>query len=256
MVSEVDGFGEVARRRRARCCGGGSSSTVTICTGMWRVDASCLSRASTVQPSMSGRKMSSVIAVGPVLAHQPQRFVAAVGEQHLEAARAREVAQHRGVMRVVLDDQQRRRVRHQRVRGRPRYVSAPRARRRRRRARPAAGTFHAHAAGAAAGLGHVAVLARCRRSSSGRYSVNVLPSPSTLCSLSSPPSRPAISRLIARPRPGAAVLARWCRRRPAGRLRTRCAACPARCRCRCRRLRWRPPPARARARDGPRSSRA
>ena len=41
-----------------------SSSTVTICTGMWRVAESCLSRASTVQPSMSGRKMSSEIALG------------------------------------------------------------------------------------------------------------------------------------------------------------------------------------------------
>ena len=35
-----------------------------MCTGMWRVRGSCLRRSSTVQPSMSGSAMSSVIASG------------------------------------------------------------------------------------------------------------------------------------------------------------------------------------------------
>ena len=41
-----------------------SSSALMICTGMWRVAGSSFRLFSTVQPSMSGRKMSSVMAVG------------------------------------------------------------------------------------------------------------------------------------------------------------------------------------------------
>ena len=41
-----------------------SSSVVITCTGMWRVSGSCFNCESTVQPSMSGRKMSSDTAVG------------------------------------------------------------------------------------------------------------------------------------------------------------------------------------------------
>ena len=47
------------------CCR--SSSTESICTGMCRVAGSSLRLFSTVQPSMSGRNTSRVIAVGQVL---------------------------------------------------------------------------------------------------------------------------------------------------------------------------------------------
>ncbi len=48
--------------RAKPCCL--SSSSVTICTGMWRVNGLCFSWLSTVQPNMSGKNTSSEIAVG------------------------------------------------------------------------------------------------------------------------------------------------------------------------------------------------
>ena len=86
------------------CCR--SSSTESICTGMCRVAGSSLRLFSTVQPSMSGRNMSSVIAVGTVLPRQRKRRLAAVGDDALEALVARQPEQDARVVRVVLDDQQ------------------------------------------------------------------------------------------------------------------------------------------------------
>ena len=63
--------GAAWRRSRARPSSSArsrASSVETTHTGMWRVARSFFSRSSTRQPSMSGRKMSSVIAAGLVLA--------------------------------------------------------------------------------------------------------------------------------------------------------------------------------------------
>ena len=81
---------------------------MTICTGMWRVAGSSLSWLSTVQPSMSGRKMSSEIAAGSELARQGERLRALGGDDALEADVARQAEQDARVVRVVLDDQQHR----------------------------------------------------------------------------------------------------------------------------------------------------
>ena len=78
----------------------------TICTGMWRVAGSSLRLLSTVQPSMSGRKMSSVIAVGRILPRQRQRRRRRGGDDALEALVARQAEQDARVVRVVVDDQQ------------------------------------------------------------------------------------------------------------------------------------------------------
>ncbi len=81
---------------------------VTICTGMWRVAGSSLSWLSTVQPSMSGRKISSEMAVGMELPGEGQAQRAFGGDDALEALVARQAQQDARVMRVVLDDQQHR----------------------------------------------------------------------------------------------------------------------------------------------------
>ena len=87
------------------CCR--SSSTVMICTGMCRVAGSCLRLFSTVQPSMSGRKMSSVMAVGADTAGPATGPIAAAGgHDHLEALVAGQAQEDARVMRVVLDDEQ------------------------------------------------------------------------------------------------------------------------------------------------------
>ena len=75
---------------------------------MWRVFGSRFSWFSTVQPSMSGRNTSSDTAVGRYLRASAQRLGAVLRDQRLEAAVAREVQQHLRVVRIVLDDQQRR----------------------------------------------------------------------------------------------------------------------------------------------------
>ena len=92
-----------------------SSSMVTICTGMWRVVGVLLEAREHGPAEHVGQEDVERDRGRPVLAHQAQRLGAAVGDQHLEAARAREVAQHRRVVRVVLDDQQRRLAGIQRV---------------------------------------------------------------------------------------------------------------------------------------------
>ena len=99
------GLGTKEKAPRARPCWR-SSSRVTICTGMCRVFGFCLSWLSTVQPSMSGRKMSSDTAVGLVFARQVQRVLAARRDQHLEAFVMREIHQDARIVRIVLDDQQ------------------------------------------------------------------------------------------------------------------------------------------------------
>ena len=66
-----------SRSRPARSARSRASSVEITQTGMWRVARSFFSRSSTRQPSMSGRKMSSVIADGLVLARQRQRGGAA-----------------------------------------------------------------------------------------------------------------------------------------------------------------------------------
>ena len=83
-----------------------ASSVETTHTGMWRVDRSSLRRSSTRQPCMSGRKMSSVIAAGLVLAHHGERRGAGRADHALEALLARRLEQDLGEAQVVLDDQQ------------------------------------------------------------------------------------------------------------------------------------------------------
>ena len=78
-----------------------------ICTGMCRVDGSSLRLLSTVQPSMSGRKMSSVTAVGRYWRAKDQGRAPAHGDDRLEALVAGQAQQHAGVMRIVFDNQQR-----------------------------------------------------------------------------------------------------------------------------------------------------
>ena len=70
------------------CCR--SSSTDRICTGMWRVAGSSFRLFRTVQPSMSGRNTSRVIAVGRYWRASVERRLAAVGDNALEALVARE----------------------------------------------------------------------------------------------------------------------------------------------------------------------
>ena len=83
-----------------------SSSIEMICTGMCRVSGSSLRLLSTVQPSMSGRKISRVMAVGRYWRASDERLVAAHGDEALESLVPRQAEQHARVMRIVLDDQQ------------------------------------------------------------------------------------------------------------------------------------------------------
>ena len=84
-----------------------SSSTDRICTGMCRVAGSSLRLLSTVQPSMSGRKMSSVMAVGRYWRASASAACPRFGDDALEALVARQPEQDARVVRIVLDDQQR-----------------------------------------------------------------------------------------------------------------------------------------------------
>ena len=106
-VLRLDRLGEEADRARPAARARATSSVEITQTGMWRVARSFLSRSSTRQPSMSGRKMSSVIAVGLVLARQRQRAgAAACVTRPLKPLLARRVEQEPGEAEVVLDDQQ------------------------------------------------------------------------------------------------------------------------------------------------------
>ena len=73
---------------------------------MWRVAGSSLRLFSTVQPSMSGRKMSSVIAVGRYCRASASAALPAVRDDALEALVARQAEQDARVVRIVLDDEQ------------------------------------------------------------------------------------------------------------------------------------------------------
>ena len=73
---------------------------------MCRVAGSSLRLFSTVQPSMSGRNTSSVIAVGRYCLASDERRLAAVRDDALEALVARQPEQHARVMRIVVDDEQ------------------------------------------------------------------------------------------------------------------------------------------------------
>ena len=55
---------------------------------------------------MSGRKTSSVMAVGRILLRQRDRALAAVGDDPLEPLVAGEAEQHARVVRIVVHDQQ------------------------------------------------------------------------------------------------------------------------------------------------------
>ena len=55
---------------------------------------------------MSGRKTSSEMAVGLILARQRRAPRSRSGDQDLESLIAREIAQHARVVRIVFDDQQ------------------------------------------------------------------------------------------------------------------------------------------------------
>ena len=81
--------------RRAR----GSSSVEMTCTGMWRVAGSCFRRSSTRQPSMSGRRMSSVMASGLNSRARASAAGAARRPRALEARLAGHVEQEAGEAR-------------------------------------------------------------------------------------------------------------------------------------------------------------
>ena len=84
------------------------SSPVITCTGMCRVAGSCFRRSRIVQPAMSGKLMSSVMAPRRKLARKCQRGPAAKRHQNLDAAVVRQVHQDAGEGDVVFDDQQHR----------------------------------------------------------------------------------------------------------------------------------------------------
>ena len=84
------------------------SSPEMTCTGMWRVAGSCFRRSRIVQPAMSGRLMSSVMAPGLNSRASGQRGGAAQRHQGLDAAIVRQVHQDARERDVVLDDQQHR----------------------------------------------------------------------------------------------------------------------------------------------------
>ncbi len=171
-----------------------SSSTDSICTGMWRVAGSSLRLFSTVQPSMSGRNTSSVMAVGRYSRASDSACLAAGGDDALEALVARQAEQDARVVRIVLHDQQ--------------HVVAVAGCRRDRRA-----TVSSPLATGSTGIA-VATPARCARSSrrrrAGARRAGVgqrqvererAALPGVLTRRISPPSSVASSRLIARPRP-------------------------------------------------------
>ena len=66
---------------------------------------SCFRRSSTVQPSRSGRRMSSVMAAGLYLCASARAIAAAGGHQALEALFARQIQQDAREADVVFDDQ-------------------------------------------------------------------------------------------------------------------------------------------------------
>ena len=72
LSAALNRLGDEAPARPSASARSRASSVEMTQTGMCRVARSFLSRSSTRQPSMSGRKMSSVIAVGLVLARQRQ----------------------------------------------------------------------------------------------------------------------------------------------------------------------------------------
>ena len=128
---------------------------------MWRVARSVFSRSRMRQPSMSGRKMSSVIADGwysRVIASAPAPVRLT---RPLKPLRARRVEQHLGEAEVVLDDQQHPVAGLDRRRGRrrPRWRTSRRRRaaaagvERRRRHRRMPAQRRRGVAGAAAALG-------------------------------------------------------------------------------------------------------
>ena len=107
-VSSPSVVGDLTRYEKAPCespCWR-SSSALMICTGMWRVRGSSFRLLSTVQPSMSGRKMSSVMAVGRNWRARPAPIAPSVGDDALEALVAGQAEQHPRVVRIVLDDEQ------------------------------------------------------------------------------------------------------------------------------------------------------
>ncbi len=96
-------------RSRPACSARSRASSVeTTHTGMCRVAGSFFSRSSTRQPSMSGRRMSSVIAIGWYSRASASAAAPCVRDQALEAVFARRFQQDPGEREVVLDDQQHR----------------------------------------------------------------------------------------------------------------------------------------------------
>jgi hypothetical protein len=81
---------------------------VMICTGMCRVFGSCLSRLRTLQPSMSGQEDIEGDRRREVLGRKAQSVAAPHGDDPFEAAPARQVEEDARVVRVVLDDEERR----------------------------------------------------------------------------------------------------------------------------------------------------
>ena len=104
-----------SRRRRLHHVGEGAVARAhaaaplrreMICTGMCRVAGSSLRLFNTVQPSMSGRNMSSVMAVGRYCRASAAPACPRVRDHALESLVARQPEQHARVMRIVLDDEQ------------------------------------------------------------------------------------------------------------------------------------------------------
>ena len=134
-----------------------------------------------------------------VLPRERERVGPAHRDERLEAVVAREGEQRSRVMRIVFGDEQH---------GIAGLQILPVVRESPRRAAPAARSAGTRSTIRRSWAPPPACPKPDRRTSTGRYSVNVLPTPGIDESLISPPSRLASSRLIASPRPGAAVLAR------------------------------------------------
>ena len=210
--------------------------------------ASCLSRSSSTQPSMSGRRRSSVIASGLTERASSSACVAAGRDDALEARRARHL-EHASSRTSG-------RPRRRAARGRPARASRSRPG---PCARACRGTIDVVAAGwvraaspaasgrsparqLAAGCGGIAPRRALRRAAcrpSAGSSVNVRARPDDASRRAG--RRRAGRRSRARSR-GRGRCRRTCgssSRPPAGTPRRSAAACPAGCRCRCRRPRTR-----------------
>ena len=225
-----------------------SSSAEITCTGMCRVRGSCLSWSSTTQPSMSGRRRSSVIASGfrmrassrpwaPVVATTPRK-----PRSRASPSRVRPKVSSSSMISSTRSPGGQ--LRADRRRSRRSACSPPWIRRRldRARRRHCRSDCGARPAPIGARLELRASAARrrgCRRRCADRVLERQVQGEGAAH------ARLAVQVQLAAQQAGDLAADReaqarcrrtcgWCRRRPAGTPRRRSSACPRGCRCRCR----------------------